>query len=68
MILIVNEITSAYCIQKTFGKALLQDEKFKTLLLRLDQNIETTQKEMVATGVVKLKILRTKFICVLKCN
>jgi hypothetical protein len=64
MILIVNEITSAYCLQKTFGKALLQDEKFKTLLLRLDQNIETTQKEMVATGVVNAENIENQiYLC-----
>jgi hypothetical protein len=64
MILIVNEITSAYCLQKTFGKALLQDEKFKTLLRRLDQNIETTQKEMVATGVVNTEDIENQiYLC-----
>jgi hypothetical protein len=61
--LIVNEIALVYYCQKIFGNVLLQDEKFRILLLRLDQNIETTQNEMAATGVVNAKdILRTTFI------
>jgi len=49
---IADEITSALLLQKIFGKTLLKDEKFKTLLFRLDQNIEATQREMVSTGIV----------------
>lgn len=32
---------------------LLLDEEIKTLLIRLDQNIGDTQKEMIVTGVVQ---------------
>jgi hypothetical protein len=34
------------------GQTLLKDDKFQTLLSRLDRNIEATQKEMAAIGVV----------------
>lgn len=48
-----QQIVLAYHLYKMFGKSLFQDEKCRTLLLQLDQDIEATQKEMVAIGVVK---------------
>ena len=50
---VVREVHLAYHLHKIFSDALLQDEKIRTLLVQLDQNIEATQKEMVAVGVIK---------------
>lgn len=50
---ISQTIVLAHHLHTVFSQALLQDEDVQTLLLRLDQNIEATQKEMVAIGVVK---------------
>ena len=50
---VVREVHLAYHIHKIFGHALLQDEKVRTLLVQLDKNIEATQKEMVAVGVIR---------------
>jgi hypothetical protein len=49
---ISQTIVLAYHFYTVFGQALLQDEEVRTLLFRLDQNIEATKKEMVAIGVV----------------
>ena len=45
---VVSAVHLAYHLHKISGHALLQDEKVRTLLVQLDQNIEATQKEMVA--------------------
>jgi len=50
---VAHEVILANHLHKIFGHALLQDEKLRILLVRLDQNIEATQKEMVAAGIVK---------------
>jgi hypothetical protein len=50
---VVREVRLAYYLYEIFGHALLQDETVQTLLVQLDQNIEATQKEMVAVGVIK---------------
>ncbi len=45
-------IVLAYHLYTVFGQALLQDEDVQTLLLRLNQNIKATQKEMIVIGLV----------------
>ena len=50
---VVREVRLANHLYKMFGHALLQDETVRTLLIQLDQNIEATQKEMVAAGVIE---------------
>jgi hypothetical protein len=50
---VVREVQLAYHLHKIFSHALLQDEKARALLVQLDQNIEATQKEMVAVGIVR---------------
>lgn len=50
---VVRSITSAHTLHKTFGYGLIQDNKIRNLLCRLDQDIEATQKEMASTGVVR---------------
>lgn len=48
-----QQIVLAHHLYEVFGQSLFQDEKCQTLLLQLDQNIDTTQKEMVIIGLVK---------------
>lgn len=48
-----HEIVLANHLHKFFGHVLLPDEKLRTLLMQLDQNIEATQNQMVAAGIVK---------------
>jgi len=50
---IADGIASALLLQKTFGGTLLEDEKLKALLFRLDRNIEATQREMVTLFIVE---------------
>jgi hypothetical protein len=50
---VAHEVRLAYHLYKIFSHTLLQDEKLRTLLGQLDQNIEATQKEMGAAGIVK---------------
>jgi len=50
---VAHEVRLAYHLHKIFSHTLLQDEKLRTLLMQLDQNIEATQKQMVAAGIVK---------------
>ena len=50
---VVREVRLAYHLYKMFGHALLQDETGRAFLVQLDQNIEATQKEMVAAGVIE---------------
>jgi hypothetical protein len=50
---VAHEVRLAYHLQNIFCHALQQDEKVRALLVQLDQNIEATQKEMVAVGVIR---------------
>ena len=50
---VAHEVRFAYHLHKIFGHELLRDEKLRILLMQLDQNIEATQKQMVAAGIVK---------------
>lgn len=50
---ISKKIALAYDLQSHYGQFLLQDEKIKTLLIQLDENVEATWKEMEIIGVVK---------------
>jgi hypothetical protein len=48
-----RQVILAYHLHEVFGQILLKDNKFRALLLRLNQNIETAQREMVSAGIVK---------------
>lgn len=50
---VVREVHLAYHLHNIFGHALLQDEKVRALLVQLDQNIEATQKALVAGGIIR---------------
>lgn len=47
------KIELAYQLQANFGQELLQDKEIRGQLLHLDQNIESTWKEMASVGVVR---------------
>lgn len=47
------KVALAYHLRANFGQVLLQDEEIRDRLLRLDENIETTWKEMASIGVVR---------------
>ena len=47
------KIALAYHLQTNSGQALLQDKEIRSRLLHLDQNIDSTWKEMVSIGVVR---------------
>jgi hypothetical protein len=47
------KIALAYHLQANFGQELLQDKEIRGQLLYLDQNIESTWKEMASIGVVR---------------
>jgi hypothetical protein len=49
---VADRIASALLLQKIFGRSLMEDEKLKSLLSRLDQDIEATQRGMLSTGVM----------------
>jgi hypothetical protein len=49
---IEHKIALAYHLQANFGHVLLQDKEIRAQLLHLDENIESTWKEMVSIGVV----------------
>ncbi|MEW6068353.1 MAG: hypothetical protein AB1610_08700 [Nitrospirota bacterium] len=48
---IAQKIEFACHLHKTIGQTFFNDQKFKALLIKLDKNIEATQKEMIASGV-----------------
>jgi hypothetical protein len=50
---VAHVIMLANRLFKIFGHALLQDEKVRTLLAQLDQQIEDTQKALVTGGIVR---------------
>ena len=50
---VAHEIISANRLYNAFGHSLLQDEKIRTLLAQLDQQIEETQKALVASGIAR---------------
>jgi hypothetical protein len=50
---IEHSIALAYHLQANFGHVLLQDQEIRARLLHLDENIESTWKEMVSIGVVR---------------
>jgi hypothetical protein len=50
---IEHKIALAYHLQANLGYALLQDKEIRAGLLQLDENIESTWKEMVSIGVVR---------------
>ena len=47
------KIALAYHLQANFGHVLLQDKEIRAQLLHLDENIESTWKEMLSIGVVR---------------
>jgi hypothetical protein len=49
---VAREVHRAHSLQRTFGQALLQDEKVRALLVQLDEHIEATQKALVDVGIV----------------
>jgi hypothetical protein len=50
---IENRIALAYHLQANFGHLLLQDMEIRAQLIHLDEDIESTWKEMVSIGVVR---------------
>jgi hypothetical protein len=50
---IEHKIALAYRLHADFGHVLLQDEEIRARLIHLDENIESTWKEMLSSGVVR---------------
>ena len=50
---IEHKVALAYHLQAKLGPVLLQDKEIRARLLHLDENIESTWKEMVSIGVVR---------------
>jgi hypothetical protein len=50
---IEHRVALAYHLQANFGHVLLEDREIRAQLLHLDENIESTWKEMVSIGVVR---------------
>ena len=50
---IKHKVALAYHLQANLGHVLLQDKEIREQLLHLDENIESTWKEMVSIGVVR---------------
>jgi hypothetical protein len=49
---IQHKVALAYHLQANLGHVLLQDKEIRAQLLQLDENIESTWKEMFSIGVV----------------
>jgi hypothetical protein len=50
---IEHKVALAYHLQANLGHVLLQDKEIRARLLHLDENIESTWKEMLSIGVVR---------------
>jgi len=50
---IEHKVALAYHLHANLGHVLLQDKEIQARLLHLDENIESTWKEMVSIGVVR---------------